>query len=120
MATVNGVICQSTLTEKSVADGVHPIVTRSKQFKADNGTIEAGEILALDSNGDVVSYNPASGGPEVTPIGVCAMSIDTSKDTLGIVIVHGTVLRKSILALGAEAAAADITALETNTQIWAN
>jgi len=120
MAIVNGVIWEQTITEKSVADGVHPIINRSKEFKADNGIIPAGEIVAIDSNGDIVSYDPASGGSEATPVGVCTYSIDTSKDTIGYVIVHGTVLKNSLTTKGSAAAANDISNLESSTIIWSN
>ncbi|MGD9808880.1 MAG: hypothetical protein AB7E76_10715 [Deferribacterales bacterium] len=118
MATVNGVIGQQTITDKSVIDDRHPAVIRFMQFKADNGIIGAGEILALDSNGDVVSYDPASGGTEASPIGVCSSQTDTAKDTAGGVIIHGTVVGASLLTLGVKAVSAEIEALEANTLIW--
>jgi len=118
MATVNGIIGQQTITDKSVIDDRHPAVIRFMQFKADNGIIRAGEILAFNENGDVVSYDPASGSTEATPIGVCSSDIDTAKDTAGGVIIHGTVVGASLLTLGVKAATTDIAALETNTIIW--
>lgn len=118
MATVNGVIGQQTITDKRVIDDRHPAVIRFMQFKADNGIIEAGEILAFDANGDVVSCDPASGTTEATPIGVCSAQTDTSKDTAGGVIVHGTVVAESLLTLGVKAVTAEIDALEANTLIW--
>jgi len=118
MATVNGIIGQATITDKSIIDDRHPAVIRFMQFKADNGVIKAGEILALDANGDTVSYDPASGGTEATPIGVCSSETDTAKDTIGSVIVHGTVVGRSLLTLDAASTSDEISALESNTLIW--
>lgn len=119
MATVNGVIGKQTITEKSVIDDRHPAVIRMKQFKADNGIIPAGEIVAVDASGDIVSYDPASVTTEKTPVGVCAIETDTSKDTIGNVIVHGAVVRASLLTLSAASTSAEVAALESNTIIWA-
>lgn len=119
MATVNGVVGQQTITEKTVIDDRHPAVVRLKQFKADNGVIPAGEIVALDANGDIVSYDPASGGTEATPVGVCTAETDTAKDSIGSVMVHGAAVSKSLLTKGAAASASEKTALEANTIIWA-
>lgn len=118
MATVNGVVGQQTITEKTIIDDRHPAVVRMKEFKADNGIIPAGEIVALDSDGKVVSYDPGSGSTEATPIGVCIYGIDTSKNTLGDVLVHGTVVGKSLLTLGSASVSAETAALESNTLIW--
>ncbi len=118
MATLNGVVGQQTITDKSVIDDRHPAVVRMKQFKADNGIIPGGEIVALDANGDIVSYDPASGTSEATPVGVCTADVDTAKDSIGGIIVHGTVIGKSLLTKGASASTGEISALETNTLIW--
>ncbi|ADD68995.1 hypothetical protein Dacet_2233 [Denitrovibrio acetiphilus DSM 12809] len=118
MATVNGIIGHQTVTDKSVIDDRHPAVIRFKQFKADNGTIPAGEIVALDANGYVVSYDPASAATEATPVGVCIMDTDTSKDTIGNVVVHGTVIGKNLLTNGTASKPEETAALEANTLIW--
>lgn len=119
MATVNGVVGQQTITGKTVIDDRHPAVVRLKQFKADNGVIPAGEIVAVDAGGDIVSYDPASGGSEAAPVGVCTAETDTAKDSIGSVLVDGAVVSKSLLTLGAASSAAEKAALETNTIIWA-
>lgn len=118
MATVNGVVGQQTITEKRIIDDRHPALVKMMSFKADNGVIPAGEILALDSNSDIVSYDPASGGSEATPAGVCTRETDTSKDTIAGVIVHGAVVKKALLTKGETAAADEIAALESETVIW--
>lgn len=118
MATVNGVIGRETITDKTVIDSRHPAVTRFMQFKTDNGEIPAGEIVAMDSNGDVVSCDPASGTSENTPVGVCVNVTDTAKDTIGSVLVHGTVVASALLTKGVKSSAAEIAALEANTLIW--
>ncbi|PLX66010.1 MAG: hypothetical protein C0602_12825 [Denitrovibrio sp.] len=118
MATVNGVVGQQTITGKTVIDDRHPALVRLKKFKADNGTIPAGEIVALDASGEIVSYDPASGGTEATPVGVCIRETDTAKDTIGSVLVHGAVVAKSLLTKGTASGSNDAAALETATVIW--
>jgi len=118
MAIVNGVVGQQTITEKSVIDERHPAIVRFKTFKADSGIIKAGEIIALDAGGDAVSFDPASGTSTATPIGVNAADIDTSKDTIGSVVVHGTVVAKSLLTQGSASTAGEIATLESSTLIW--
>jgi hypothetical protein len=118
MATVNGIVGQQTITGKTVIDDRHPAVVRFKEFKADNGIIKAGEIIALDASSTAVSYDPLSAGTEKTPIGVCANEIDTAKDTIGSVIVHGTVIGEALTTKGVKAVSAEVADLETNTLIW--
>ncbi|PLX68641.1 MAG: hypothetical protein C0603_05670 [Denitrovibrio sp.] len=118
MATLNGVVGQQTITDKSVIDDRHPAVARMKQFKADNGIIKSGEILALDANEDIVSFDPAAGTSEATPVGVCMADVDTEKDSIGSVLVHGTVVAKSLLTKGITASANEIATLESSTLIW--
>jgi len=118
MATVDGIVGQETITQKTVIDGRHPAVVRNKKFKASNGVIPAGEIVAVDAGGDIVSYDPDSVTSEATPVGVCTYDIDTAKDSVGCIIVHGTVVSASLLTKGTPSLAAHITALESNTLIW--
>lgn len=118
MATVNGVVGTQTISSKSVIDGRHPAVVRLMEFLADNGTIPAGEIIALNTEGTAQSYDPAGSSPLNIPVGVCTEDTDTSKDTAGNVMVHGAVLGSSLLVLGSEASASARAALEANTPVW--
>ncbi|MCD8552327.1 hypothetical protein [Seleniivibrio sp.] len=118
MATVNGVVGTQTITGKTVTDGRHPAVIRIMEFASDAGTIQAGEIIALDASGKAVSFDPAASDSTNTPVGVCTEDIDTSKDTAGSVAVHGTVMKKSLLTKGSASSAAHVASLETNAPIW--
>lgn len=118
MATVNGIVGQQTISSKSVIDGRHPAVIRLMEFKADNGIIPAGEIIAVNADGKAVSYDPAGASPLNIPAGVCTEATDTSVNTAGSVAVHGTVMGSSLLVKGAAASASAMTALENSTSIW--
>ena len=118
MATVNGIVGQQTITEKTVIDDRHPAVIRLKKFKPDNGIIPAGQIVALDAAGETVSFDPDSLGTEDTPVGVCTYEVDTAKDSIGSVMVHGAVVAASLLVKGAAATASEKAELEASTVIW--
>jgi len=118
MSIVNGVVGQQTLTGKTVIDDRHPAVVCFKKFKQDNGIIPAGEIVAADTNGDMVSYDPLAADSTNTPKGVCTQETDTSKNTISGVMIHGAVVAKALLTKGAAATAGEISDLESNTVIW--
>ena len=121
MATVNGVVGTQVVSGKTTVVGEHPAVIRTLPFKADNGTLEAGTIVAINATGTYEGYDPdaTEGSPLLTPVGVLTMAIDTTKDTVGNVLVHGTVVKASLLKLGSAAADADVIALETAVAVWA-
>lgn len=118
MATVNGIVGQQTITSKTVVDGRHPAIVRLMEFKADNGIIPAGEIIAIGADGEAVSYDPAGASPLNVPVGVCTEDTDTSVNTAGTVAVHGTVMGSSLLVKNAAASASAMTALENSASIW--
>jgi len=119
MAKANGVLGRETITSKRIIDDRHPAVIRFKEFKEDNGIIKSGELVALDTNNDVVLYDPSGAAPEDTPVGVCVEDIDTAKETIGSVMVHGTVVKSSLTTKGLKSDDADINKLEEKTAIWA-
>lgn len=119
MATFNGVVGQQTISYKTVADGNHPAVIRMVEFLSDNGTIKAGEIIAYDTNGKAVSYDPAAVDSKNIPVGVLTEDIDTTTDTAGMMAVHGTLVRAAITVKGASASDANISALESKIPVWA-
>lgn len=56
---VNGKVDSGTFKQKRIVANGHPAVVRVKKFKADNGVIEAGTLLAKDGNDECVKYNKA-------------------------------------------------------------
>jgi len=81
---------------------MHPCVTLPMKVKANQGVLKKGLIVGKDANGEIVPYNPnakdTNGNPlpESTPVGVLSQDIDTSVDTVAVVIVHGTVYRERV------------------------
>lgn len=119
MAKFDGVIDRRDMGSAGIIDGRHPAVVKVMPFKADNGKIEAGEIVALNADGRADFYDAQDEGTLSVPVGVSIFTVDTGKDSLGSVLVHGTVIRSALKNGGAKAETAAVKALETNTQIWA-
>jgi hypothetical protein len=119
MAGINGVLGTQTFTEKTVVSDNHPPVVRNMEALADNGTIEAGTILSKNADGKIISCDfTASDGTEI-PAGVLVQTIDTSADTMALVLVHGTVVRAALMSAGEASADAQVSALESALKIWA-
>jgi hypothetical protein len=73
----------------------HPPVVEAMQFPADVGIIKAGTIIGRTAEG----IGPYAGEGEV--IGVITTDLDTGKETLGPVLIHGGAVKtKLILADG--------------------
>lgn len=119
MAKFDGVIDRRDMGGEGIIDGRHPAVAKVLPFKEDNGVFEAGEIIALNAAGKADFYDGGGEGSLSVPVGVCIYKIDTAKDSLGSVLLHGTVIRAAVKNKGARADNAAVSALETNTQIWA-
>lgn len=111
MAGFNAVLDTKQFSDKRVLDDRHPAIVITRAFKANNGTIPAGELVAYDVNGDVVSFDPAGIAPVNDPVGVCVHDVDTAKVTIGGVVVHGTVVSAALTVKGADADADDIDLL---------
>ncbi|GAB1536605.1 hypothetical protein ADMFC3_22360 [Geovibrio sp. ADMFC3] len=118
MAKFDGVIDRREIGSEGVIDGRHPAVVKVMPFKQDNGKIAAGEIIALGADGKADFYDSADAGTLAVPVGVTIFPVDTGKDSLGSVLVHGTVIRSALKNEGIKADAAAVKALETNTNIW--
>lgn len=121
MAGVNGIVGTKTLTEKSVVTDQHPVVNQTFALKANNGTLEAGTILALNASGTAEAYDPTAteGSPLLTPVGVLRYTADTTRDTAGVAVVHGVLIKKALIVAGGDAADDDdITALKTALSVW--
>ncbi len=89
----------------------HPAVILSKSFKPGQGVLEKGTIVALDSNGLVVPYNPSATDSTATPVGVLVERLDTDKETVGNVLVHGVVYRERLKVAGGSVTADDLNKL---------
>ena len=89
----------------------HPAVILSKPVKAGQGVLEKGTIVALDSNGLVVPYNPSASDSTSNPVGILVERVDTDKETVGNVLVHGVVFRERLKVAGGSVSANDLQKL---------
>jgi hypothetical protein len=119
MAKFDGVIDRRELGSAGIIDGRHPAIVKVLEFKGNNGVFASGEIVALDANGKADFYDAEATGSLAKPIGVCVYGVDTSKDTIASVLLHGTVIKTALKNKGVKANAVAVKTLETNTLIWA-
>ena len=89
----------------------HPAVILSKSFKAGQGVIEKGTIVALGGDGNVVPYNPSASDSTAIPVGVLIERLDTDKETVGNVLVHGVVFRERLIVAGGSVTEEDLNKL---------
>ena len=89
----------------------HPAVILSKSVKQGQGVLERGTIVAVDSNGLVVPYNPSATDSTGEPVGVLVERVDTGKETVGNVLVHGVVFRGRLVIAGGTVSEGDLTKL---------
>ncbi|WP_457640491.1 head decoration protein [Persephonella sp.] len=121
---VNGKIGEINIKEvQVVADVEHKPVILTKNLKTGQGVLEAGSIIGKDlSTGDLVFYDPTavdgSGNPTQEPIGVLANLVDTDRQTLANIVVHGVVLQKFLQVKAGTINSDVLNALEVKT-IWA-
>jgi hypothetical protein len=117
---MNGKIFSVSEGYASVATPTHPPVKKVIEAAAAQGALPGGMLTALDATGKVIPYNRAGAAPANVLKGVLDKEIDTSVDTVAIVVVHGTVNGALIVHGAASAAvtAADLAALEA-ISIWA-
>jgi len=104
--------------DETIYSGHHGPVTRARKVKADQGVLEAGLIVALDGDGNVVPYDPSGSEPVNKPVGVLLERCDTTKEDAAIVIVHGTVWKDRIHVGENPPSNDDLAALEA-IGIWA-
>jgi hypothetical protein len=118
MATQNGILGGLSFVEVQVLAEGHPAVVRSWTVKASQGTLAPGQLVAIDSTGLAVAYNPAyvpgqNDPPAPVLRGVALRATDTAKEAAVDIVVHGTVVKKTLcLAAGATPAAAVLDALD--------
>ena len=121
---VNGKIGEVNIKEvQVVADVEHKPVIVTKNLLLGQGVLEAGSIIGKDlSTSDLVFYDPTAvdsttGNPTQEPIGVLANLVDTDRQTLANIIVHGVVLKNALKVKAGTVDTAVLEALEAKT-IW--
>ncbi len=121
---VNGKIGEVNIKEvQVVADVEHKPVIVTKNLLLGQGVLEAGSIIGKDlSTSDLVFYDPTAvdsttGNPTQEPIGVLANLVDTDRQTLANIIVHGVVLKNALKVKAGTIDTAVLEALEAKT-IW--
>lgn len=109
----NAVIKTENITEDQVVDLTHPPVIVGCTFAAGSDVFEAGTIVAKDANGAYVAYDASASDTTKTPVGVLDEKIDTAKQTVARVLLHGTVIRDRVVTAAGAATQEDIDALAT-------
>ncbi len=95
-----------------VVSQVHPPVLKTMKAKANNGTLSAGLVVAKDSNGDIVAYNPGGTAPVNAAVGVLVQDCDTATDDAAVVLRHGTVVLSKLKVGAGSPVTTDLDALE--------
>ena len=109
----NAVLGTMEVGDRPVIDRTHPAVVIGMKAEQNQGEITRGALLAAGANGVTAA---AAGATEFA--GVLVESIDTETEEVAAVLVHGTVVRETLLAGGAAATEAQIQAL-AQMGIWA-
>lgn len=95
-----------------VISQIHPPVLKTMKAKANNGILSAGLVVAKDSNGDIVAYDPIGTAPVNAAVGVLVQECDTAIDDAVVVLRHGTVVLGKLKVGSGAPAATDLAALE--------
>lgn len=104
----NAVLGTQEFTDKPVIDRTHPAIVLGKKVKQASGTIERGSVVSKDASGLIVTFEDALG-----VAGVLTETIDTTAEEVAAVLVHGTVVRANLQALGAAATDEQVALLAT-------
>ncbi len=110
---MNAVLGTLEYGASSIVSLIHPPVLKTLKAKANNGVLAAGLLVAKDSNGDVVAYDPQGAAPLNVCVGVLAQEVDTSRDNAAVVLRHGTVVREKLRVGSSAPNAADLAVLES-------
>lgn len=113
MAKANAIIGTITSYQpEEIFTSEHPPVFMTMPVKANQDTLTRGTVVAKDSNGDVVPYDPSGAAPINTPVGVLNEDVDTTKETTAVVGVHGVVYGKRCNVKGSALSATDVEKLK--------
>jgi hypothetical protein len=118
MAGINGNVGSYEFPKiEKVYTNIHEPVILTMEIKEDQGTLQRGLIVARDTNGKVVPYNPGASDSTATPIGVLVEDVDTEKEITANVLVHGVVFRERLIVANADLTTDDLNKLAQIT-IW--
>lgn len=109
---MNAVLGTIDYGASSVISAIHPPVIKTMKAKTDNGTLAAGLVVAKDSIGDLVAYEPLGDAPLNAAVGVLVQDCDTSTDDAALVLRHGTVVLGKLKVGSSAPDAVDLAALE--------
>lgn len=79
-------------TIDEIADGRHGPVSISIRLKSGTGSITAGQLVAKDTDGEIVPYT--TGGTGL--VGVALRTVKLDEDESVLVLVHGTARREKL------------------------
>ncbi len=100
-----------SLGSATIIDPTHPPIIKNGDIKANQGTLARGLVVALDADSKYVPYDPAGLAPLNAPKGILTEEVDTTKETAGPVLKHGTAVWANVLVGAGAPAAADIAKL---------
>uniref|UniRef100_A0A7C3I633 Head decoration protein n=1 Tax=Gracilinema caldarium TaxID=215591 RepID=A0A7C3I633_9SPIR len=109
---MNAVLGTIDYGASSVISAIHPPVIKTMKAKTNNGTLAAGLVVAEDSAGDIVAYNPGGTAPLNEAVGVLVQDCDTTTDDGALVLRHGTVVLGKLKVGTSAPDADDLAALE--------
>jgi len=96
MGGINGKIGEIKTEEIQIFDEIHPPVILTIPLKQGD-VLEAGSIIA-SKDGENVLYDPSDDTQEI--IGVLLNRVDTNRQQIGNVLVHGVVVKRFLRANG--------------------
>ncbi len=108
-------LAQLSYDETPIVSGDHPAVISAMNFKQNQGTLEAGLVVAVaDRSAYYVAYDPAANDGTQNPKGVLLSTIDTSGASRPApVLEHGTAVAENVHVSGTPVTSAQIEALKT-------
>ncbi|GAU08137.1 hypothetical protein [Desulfoplanes formicivorans] len=94
--TITSKIAILSYNDTRARGSAHPPVIVSGTFAADDGTYPTGLLLARAADGSYAPYDPTGDAPLNAVVGVLDAEIDTSNSTVGLVVIHGSVIRTTL------------------------
>ena len=85
-----------TFRESTVIDHTHPPVVWDFPVATGQGELAPGTVVAFNAAGAVVPYDPNGAAPVNDPIGILTMRVDTDKEDVAPVLIHGCGVRKYV------------------------
>ena len=85
-----------SFTTSTVVDWSSPAEVWDFPVATGQGTLEPGLVVAFNSAGAVVPYDPSGTAPVNDPIGVLTMRVDTDHEDVAPVLIHGRAVRRFV------------------------